>query len=446
LVVGGGKAPGKAKAAAFLNSLRGHLNHLPITQLWARKGRVIPSRNWCTASLIVASSLSSLTVLAQIDPVKRELIQFGYDGAFEGHPPLSAYAFYYRNQPDFLQTNLTLRLALAPTYLDSELGILGALSPHTDVGIGLAGGGFADSYNEIRGGKLYPSESFDGFSGEVSAGIYHLFNPGYLIPLSGVVRGSFHYATYATRDSTNPNFQVPDAMGIFHVRSGLRWGGREPTLFPSLAMELSVWYQGEFRTESDRYGFNADRAVNAQSHVFWGEAYLAYTLPKLHHTFNISITAGASINADRFSAFRLGGFLPLVSEYPLELPGYYYQELSAQRFALITGSYTVPLDRNERWHFVATAATAAVDYLPGLEQPGQWNSGVGAGVFYTSRTWRVMVDYGYGINAIRSHGRGANSIGLLLQLDLEPAREAYFKAEPPGRWRGFERLLGVFGS
>jgi hypothetical protein len=160
----------------------------------------------------------------------------------------------------------------------------------------------------------------------------------------------------------------------------------------------------------------------------------------------VSVTLGTSINADRLSAFRLGGFLPLVSEYPLELPGYYYQELSAERFALLAGNYTIPLDQHERWHFTVTAATAGVDFLPGLEQSGTWNSGVGAGIFYTSRTWRVMLDYGYGINAIRSHGRGANSVGILLQLDLEPAREAYFKSEPPGRWRGFERVLGVFGS
>jgi hypothetical protein len=398
------------------------------------------------ASVVLASCLNSLPSLAQIDPVKRDLIQFGYDAAFQGHPPISAYAFYYRNQPDFTRTNLTLRLALAPTYMDSELGILGALTPHTDIGIGIGGGGFADSYNEIRGGKLYPAESFDGYGGEINASLYHLFNPGYLIPLNGVLRGIFHYATYAQADSTAPNFQVPDPMGIFNVRTGLRWGGREPTLFPSLAMELSVWYQGEFRTEADGYGYSNDRSIKSQSHIFWGEAFLAYTLPKLHHAFNISITVGTSINADRFSAFRLGGFLPLVAEYPLELPGYYYQELSAERYALFAGSYTVPLDHNERWHVTATAATALVDYLPGLEQPNQWNSGVGTGVFYTSRTWRVMVDYGYGINAIRSHGRGASSVGLLLQLDLEPAREAYFKAEPPGRWRGFERLLGVFGS
>src|SRR5216684_1719793 len=80
-----------------------------------------------------------LLALGQIDPVKRELIQFGYNAPLEGHPPLSAYAFYYRNQPDFLHTNLTLRLAIAPTYVDSELGISQALGAHTDLGIGVAG-------------------------------------------------------------------------------------------------------------------------------------------------------------------------------------------------------------------------------------------------------------------------------------------------------------------
>jgi hypothetical protein len=388
----------------------------------------------------------SRPALGQIDPVKRELLQLGYNAAFEGHPPLSAYAFYYRNQPDFLRTNLTLRLALAPTYMDSELGILGALDARTDIGIGVAGGGYADSYNEIRRGKLMPGESFDGFGGEFNASLYHLFNPGYMIPLNGVLRGTFHYATYAAGSDTGSNFRLPEPMGTFNVRSGLRWGGKEPTLFPSLAMELSMWYQGEFRTESDAYGFNQDRSIKSNSHLFWGEAFLAYTLPKLHHSFNLSVTVGTSMNADRFSSYRLGGFLPLVAEYPLSLPGYYYQELTAKRFVLLAGNYTVPLDDRQRWNVTVTAATAVVDYLPGLEQPGQWNSGVGTGIFYTSRTWRVMVDYGYGIDAIRSGGKGAHSMGLLLQLDLEPAREAYFKAEPPGRWRGFERMLGVFGS
>src|SRR5271170_4564808 len=101
---------------------------------------------------------------AQIDPIQRDLIQFGYNQAFEGHQPLAAYAFFYHNQPDFVRTNLTLRLAVAPVYLDSELGFVNGLGPNTDFAIGLAGGGFADSYSEIRDGTFFPGESFDGHS------------------------------------------------------------------------------------------------------------------------------------------------------------------------------------------------------------------------------------------------------------------------------------------
>ena len=85
---------------------------------------------------------------------------------------------------------------MAPVYLDSELGFVQGLGPNTDFGLGLAGGGFADSYNEIDGGTYYPSQSFDGNGGEISASVYHLFNPGDLIPLNLVLRGTAHYSTY----------------------------------------------------------------------------------------------------------------------------------------------------------------------------------------------------------------------------------------------------------
>lgn len=389
--------------------------------------------------------LNPWPALGQIDPVKRDLFQLGYDAALEGHPPLSAYAFYYRNRPGFLRTNWTLRLVVAPTYLDSELGISHLLGENTALGIGLAGGGYADSYSEIRRGKYIPAESFDGYGAQTTLSVYHLFNPGKKIPLNGIVRGIAHYATYAPTTDTAPNFQVPSNEGIFSARTGLRWGGREPTLFPELAMEMSIWYEGEFRTHPETYGFG-NSTLEAHTHLFWGNAFLAYTLPHLHHSFYVNLTAGTSIDADRLSAYRLGGLLPMVAEYPLSLPGYYYQELTAQSFVLFSGNYAIPLDRRRHWNLTAIAATAVVDYLPGLEQPGNWNSGVGGGLLYTSRSWRVMVGYGYGFDAIRSHGRGAQSIGLLLQLDLAPAREAFFKPEPPGRWRGFQRIFSVFGS
>src|SRR5207249_6633193 len=115
------------------------------------------------------------------------------------------------------------------------------------------------------------------------------------------------------------------------------------------------------------------------SHLLWGAALFGYTLQTLNHNFYLSLTAGTSVDADRFSAYRLGALLPLVAEYPLSLPGYYYQELSARQFVLFGANYLVPLDARQRWSVGALVATAFVDYLPGTEQPGHWHSGVGAG-------------------------------------------------------------------
>jgi len=387
--------------------------------------------------------LIPITASGQIDPVKRRLFQFGYNAALEGHAPLSGYAYYYGNQPDFLHTNLTLRLAVAPVYLDSELGISQVLTEHTDLGIGLAGGGFADTYSEIRQGKYLPSESFTGHGYETSLSLYHLINPGRQIPLNLMVRGIVHRSLYSREHDTDPTFELPEDRTTYSIRTGLRWGGQEPTLFPSLAMELSAWYRGDFRTEHDSYGYSNDRSVEPVSHLFWGQALLAYTLPELQHNFRVSLTTGASVNPDRFSTYRLGALLPLSAEFPLTLPGYFFEELSAERFALGGVSYLMPLDQKQRWHLNAQVTTAYVDYLDGLEQSGRWNSGVAGGILYRSRDdfLKVLVVYAYGVDAIRGDHRGAHSVGVLLQFDLERAKEIFNPADP-NRWRGW-RLLGL---
>ncbi|HEY5232593.1 MAG TPA: hypothetical protein VIK35_03555 [Verrucomicrobiae bacterium] len=393
--------------------------------------------------LILLSLFISIPAIAQIDPARRDLVQFGYNQSFEGRVPLSAYAFYYHNQPDFLRTNLTLRLAVAPVYLDSELGFVGLFGPNTDLGIGLAGGGFGDDYNEIRGGKFLPGESFEGDGGEISASLYHLFNPGDEVPLNLVLRGTAHYSFYSRNSDTTANFQLPSDHGDFSVRTGLRWGGVEPTLFPPLAMELSVWYEGHLRSDSDAYGFGGDRELKEQSHLVWAEAALAYTLPKSQQSFYARLTAGTSVDADRFSAYRLGGFLPLIAEFPLSLPGYYFQEISARQFVLLNANYLLPLDGKKRWNIDVNASSAFVDYLPGESQPGNWLNGVGGGILYHSRSdrWKIMLDYAYGIDAIRSGGRGANSIGLLVQFDLGKKRSRNFNSVQPSLWRGWQRIF-----
>jgi hypothetical protein len=361
---------------------------------------------------------------------------------------MAGYLFYLLNQPDFLRPDLTLRLAVAPTYLDSEFGFKSALGPHTDLALGLGGGGFAYSYDEIQRGKYLIDESFPGHGGNASISLYHRFNPDQRLPLSAVVRGIIDYASYEKDDDTADTFVLPDDHFTYVARTGLRLGGREPMLFPALGVELSAWYEGRIRSKSGPYGFDGDRAVEPNSHRFWGRALLAYTLPWLEHNFNLSITAGTTRRADRFSAYRLGGTLPLLSEFRLDLPGYEAQEITAREFMLFNGLYWLPIDSAKRWSVTAFGGVAGVNYLAGFEQADRWLSGLGAGVGYKAAqdVWQVVLAYAYGFNALRSDGRGGQSLVLLFQFDFEARRraEAYPSLDPvldPERSRGLERIF-----
>ena len=383
------------------------------------------------------------TVFSQIDPEPRKLFQLGFNQSLEGAAPMAGYMFYYLNQPGFLRTNLTLRLAIAPVYVDSELGIRDALGPDTDLGLGLAGGGFADSYFEFRDGKYFPSDSFVGHSAEVSGSIYHLFNPGQRIPLNGILRLREHYSVYDEYNNTSPAFVLPHDHATTSVRAGLRWGGKEPVIHPDLAMELSAWYEGEFRTDSGAYGYHGDRELEPFSQLMFGRALLNYTLPQSKQSFSLSLTGGGSGHADRFSAYRLGGNLPLSSEFPLLIPGYFYEELSATTFVTLSGEYDVPLDAAKRWNLITYGAAAEMDYLPGLSQAGHLNSGLGIGLAYHAGSWQVQTSYGYGFEAIRDGRRGGQNIGILLQFDLQAHHLANPIVNPngPNESRGLIHFL-----
>src|SRR5262245_25323190 len=96
---------------------------------------------WVWSGLLAA--VLHVNLFAQLDPETRRLIQIGYNQPLEGKAPIAGYGFFYYNQPDFYKTNMTLRFAVAPIYFDGELAFKGLLGPNTDLGIGLAGGGFA---------------------------------------------------------------------------------------------------------------------------------------------------------------------------------------------------------------------------------------------------------------------------------------------------------------
>ena len=230
----------------------------------------------------------------------------------------------------------------------------------------------------------------------MSGSIYHLFNPGQTIPLNGILRLREHFSVYDEDDKTSESFVLPHDHSTVALRTGLRWGGKEPVIHPDLAMELSAWYEGQFRTDSGSYGDNGDRVLEPFSQLMFARALLIYTLPESKQNLSLSLTGGDSGHADRFSAYRLGGNLPLSSEFPLLIPGYFYEELSARALSPSAASIPCP-GCAKHWTLTTYGAVGGLDYLPALSQPGHINSGVGIGVAYAPGSWQVQTSYGYGL-------------------------------------------------
>ena len=385
------------------------------------------------AALCVVSLVAVCRCNAQVDPEHRALLELGYDQPLEGQGPQAVYTYFYYNKPDLIGTNTALRLALAPVYLNSELGFRQLLSPYTDFGVGIEGGGYGDNYYEVRQGKFIKAESFNGHGGGASLSIYQLLNPGMRIPLHLVGRGGFHFSTFHDQSQTSPAFELPQDQYDPFTRAGLRLAGKEPGLYPDLGMELSVWYERQWRLTDDAYGFNDDRRINPGVNLCWLYGGINYTFKKSGQQINFAVTAGGSTDADRFSAWRLGGVLPLISEFPLVLPGYYYEELTAKRFVHLYAAYDIPLDPAQRFKFRLEAASANLDYLPGFEQNDHWQTGAGCGLTFApkKKNFQIVLRYGYGFNAIRDGKEGAHSVGVLFQYDFGRQKKHEDKATQP---------------
>jgi hypothetical protein len=134
-------------------------------------------------ALSIVCFLAAFRCGAQIDPEQRSMLQFGYDAPLEGQGPVGVYGFYYYNNPDYFRTNIALRLAINPVYLDGEVGFKQLLSPYTDVGLEINGGGWGDDYYEIRQGEYIKAQSFYGDGGGAAASVYHSMTTGASTPV-----------------------------------------------------------------------------------------------------------------------------------------------------------------------------------------------------------------------------------------------------------------------
>ena len=384
---------------------------------------------------LVAALAWSCIAFAQIDPVRRDLVEAGYDQPLAGHAPLGTYVFYYASRPQFGDADHALRVAVSPAYLDAEWAIRHAFGPDTDFAVGVFGGGFDSDYDEIRGGRWVREESFIGHDGGIEARVYHLFNPGQRVPLNGILQGGFRYGAYL-RDSHNPpDFAAPADQPIARFRAGLRFGGIEPVLAPDMAAELSAWYEGEARLDAGPYGFGGDRAVQSRVQRFFARGLIVYTVPQSQHRYSVVLEGGSQVHPDRLSAWRIGGVLPLDAEFPLNVPGYYEGEFSARNFVLVGAGYSLPVDAAQHWRAGVGAAAARIDYTQGLEEPHAWVSGASASLAYAPATkaWKVSLVYGHGFDAVRNGHRGADSITLLMEVDLERMGYLQSNRDPPRR-------------
>jgi hypothetical protein len=394
-------------------------------------------------ALCAVIAVGAATVQAQIDPAPRQLLHLGADAPLKGNGPMGAYAFYYWNMPNVPTTNQFLRMAIAPTYVDSELGFKSLLGPNTDFAVGGAGGAFANSYQEVRGGTYYKNESFDGYSGGLSASIYHLLNPGGMIPLTGILRETMTYNSWTKTDQADQsgnNFDLPNNQPIFTTRVGFRWGGKEPVLAPTLAMEVSAWYELEKRTDAGNYGFSGDRRLNNTPQRLFARAILRYTTLTYHHYIAAGVSGGAAFDSDRLSSYRLGGMLPYSKEFPLPIPGYYNSEISAQDYVDAFALYTIPFGPEKSWSLIGGGGAAVVKYQEDMGQAGSLNSGLTGGIGYSapSRRWKVVSLFGYGIQAKRSGGDGGYSLGLAFQYNFGQTKMASDEA--------YEQLEDAYGS
>ena len=371
-------------------------------------------------ALCALIAFAASTACAQIDPDARQLLHLGVNAPLNGNGPKGAYAFYYWNMPNIPTTNEVLRLAIAPTYIDSELGFKSLLGPNTDFAVGGAGGAFANSYTEVRQGIYYKDQSFDGYSAGLSASIYQLLNPGGMIPLSGILRETVTYNSWVEGGQTAENFVLPGNQPILTTRVGFRWGGKEPVLTPTLAMEVSAWYELEKRTDPGDYGYNNDRHLNSTSQRLFARTQMHFTTFHDQHYVVAGLQGGAAFDSDRLSCFRMGGVLPYTKEFPLEIPGYYFQEISAQDYGLAYVRYAIPFGPAKSWSVGAGYTIAVVKYQEGMGQPGSINSGIGSVIGYSapSRKWKILGIFGYGFQAERSDGRGGYSLGCAFQYNF----------------------------
>ena len=346
-----------------------------------------------------------------IDAESRTFIQAGVETPVRGNGPLTGYGYLFFTRPHFLDKDLYLRLVIPPGYFISELARDHWPSQNSAIGFGLSGGLWADSHVEFRNGRFEKEESFSGHSvGPTLA--YYLRGPKLgPLPVEGQIRATPKYVWYDRTDDTSGHFRLPENSAIYDARAGIRLGGVPPELFPTAALELSLWHTVSYRDSAGRYGL-AERPEKTEhlTQRTWTRLGGIYTFSGTQAS--AFLNAGIAEDTDALSAFRLGGGLRLRAEFPYMLHGYNVEEIFARRFLLLNLAYRFPIwPGQDRVHLQLLADYARVDDVENHRLPRSGLAGLGANLsFALTKHITLAVGYGYGIDAPRHHGFGGHEI------------------------------------
>jgi hypothetical protein len=395
-----------------------------------------------TGAFLFTALLSGLPARAQVDPVKRFFLAGGYEQSVAAPGPVSPYALLYYNGPGAAGPGSALRVALAPVFADAELALPGLFGGRTDAGFGFSGGGYAFGHAQVVRGDEKPGESFIGHGGGPSFSLYPLITELGPVPVSGVFRLSAVYTDYQRTARSDARFEPPPDSWNGLARAGVRLGGVEPGLDRGRALEFSLWTEAQARDKRASYGYDGDRAVERGVNLVWGRLHASLPGPRGSRVSG-GLNAGAGGRLGRLAAYRLGGLQPQTSEFPLILPGYFSQEISARRYAHAWAQTAVPVGGSKRFKAQFIAAAVSVTPVAGTDPAGPVHAGAAAGLGFEppDGALRVEFTYGYAPTALRGSRRGGHSAALAVEIDF--LREAE-KPGPPAKTRqqGLRWLLG----
>lgn len=357
--------------------------------------------------------------VAQVDLAPRRLLLLQSSVAVaDSEEQLGGFAVFWFNQDRFPWDNTALRVLYGGIYLDTELSIFWDDEHRSAFGIGIMGGPFVGSITPYVKGERLARQSYYGDVASLRLFLNHelgridLLGREVPVNLRGtyLVNGQF----YRTKEST-AGFVIPNDFFQQTIRADLRIGGIRPAVPTREAFEALLGAEAAYRSGFDAFG-PVGAPFPAHSEYQRVLASVAGRYPVGEFRLYGRLATGWGTDVDQLSAWRLGGNLMAMEAFSQTLHGYYSREFMAKDFGMVNLEISHPLVEEHQLTVHLYGDWAVLRGVPPLSADWHNYFGTGAGLsFVTIGDIRALVNYGYGINALRNGDRGGHEIGLALQ-------------------------------